>query len=148
MILRVYLTADADGEYESSAYAYRVGNFPIQSEKHFGWTVAEAYLHGLLSLSNYIIRRNIFSKSVGFDFCTGSKQVIRLITTDRLYFLHDHDWHDPDGPVFYIPVLKELYYHKRFYEEREIRWTCLTEVNESDYNIFEKCKETVNSLLL
>ena len=144
----VYLTASADAEYNASAYAYKIGSFSVVSERHLGWTVVEAYLHGYLALSTEIIKKHLYHSAYTYTVCTPSKPVIKLLTTSWLEVLHDNNWKDPEGkPVFYLSVLKELYYHRMFYKERNVNWDILTELNTSSYQLYELCVDKVKSEL-
>ena len=145
----VYLTAGADSDYEISAYAFKVANLPIVLDHHVGWTVVEAYLHGLISLSHYIIYKKLYVNATGFTLCTASKAVQKLITTDYLEQLHNNSWKAPDGEyIFHLPLLKELYYHRIFYKERSKKWSVVTELSENVYQTYESCQSELNELIV
>lgn len=144
----VYLTAGADDNYDASAYAYIVANFPVRSERHRGWTVVEAYLHGLLDLSNFIISKDLYRHVTGFVICTPSQLVINITEHKYLEQLQDIGWKNPNGGyLFHSTILKELYYHHVFYKEREIKWISMTSVGEMEYKLFERCQEQVEKIL-
>jgi len=142
-----YLVAGATEEYNVCAYSYLLGNFPIQSGTHVGWTVVEAYLHGLIELETYVIKKSLTPTVTAFEVCTPSNLVRTLIDTDRLEVLHDNNWVDPDGPVFYIPELQELYYLRMYYKERGIAWRCLSELDQPQYRFFEMCRDHLQTIL-
>ena len=144
----VFLVAGADETYDASAYSFSVGNLSIQSDRRYGWTVVEAYLNGFLQLSNFIIKEKLYRPSKSFILCTASQPVIKLIKTDFLGQLKNNSWRSLDGkPIFYVPILKELYYHKLFYEERGITWDTLTELGDMEYRLYEQCQEKVTLTL-
>ena len=147
--MTVYLTAGADSDYEISAYAFKVGNLPTVLGHHVGWTVVEAYYHGLIALSHYIIYKKLYVNATGFVLCTPSKAVKKLVTTEYLEQLHKNSWKSPDGDyIFYLSLLKELYYHRIFYKERTKKWSVLTELSENVYQIFESCQAELNDLII
>lgn len=146
--MNLYLSAGADAEYKASAYAFIVGNFPVRSDRRLGWTVVEAYAHGLLDASNYIISNHLYGPVKDVVVCTPSKYVLKLVSTDYIQVLHDNGWKSLDGKhVFYLPVLKELYYHRIFYKEREISWSSAQDVTEAEYHLFERCQEKLKMVL-
>lgn len=146
--MNIFLIADADASYDASGYSYSVANFPVKTERKYGWTVVEAYFNGLLSLSNFLIKDEIYKSVTGFVMCTPSKQVINILTTDYLEQLEANSWKSLNSrPLFHVPLLKELYYHRIFYKERNILWTVQTEIGDSEYHQFERCKDYLSSLL-
>ena len=143
----VYLVAGTTESYDVSAYSYMVGNLHVQTNRHVGWTVVEAYLYGFLDLNNYVIKNRIIPTAISFDVCTPSGQIKKIVDTPWLETLQANSWVDPDGPLFYKPLLQELYFHRIYFKERGIQWSCLTELNESEFRSFTKCKDVLQSLL-
>lgn len=144
----VYLTAGTNETFDVSAYTYKVANFPVTSDKRWGWTVVEAHLHGLLELSNFIIKKMLYRSVQEFVVCTSSSLIQKICDTDYLYDLQKNSWKSPDGaPLFHVPLLKELYYHKLFYKERDVSWSILMELGETEYRQYDLCTDRLKQIL-
>lgn len=145
--MNCYLFAGKNEDYTKSAYAFVVSGGAVQCGSHLGWTVQEAYLNGLRDLSDYIIKHHYSKEGSYFELCTPSKMIITVVTTDRLERLHDNHWKNPDGrPLFHVPILQELYYHRLYYKERDIVWGAAQEIAESEYFRVEQCKKAYAAL--
>jgi len=82
------------------------------------------------------------------EVCTPSKMVITLLTTDKLEVLKANGWKNPDGkPLFHVPILQELYWHRLYYKEREVLWDGVNEIDESEMAHVDICRDAVEDLL-
>lgn len=144
----VYLLGNTNKSQSVSAYCYRVSNFPYQTRYSRDWTVVEANLHGLVDLSTNIIRKEIYRSVTGFDLIATSQYIIKCVNTDYLEEMKAGSWKSVDGrPVFYIPLLEQLYFHRIFYKERGITWNVPNEVTAMEVSGFNCCRDHLDSYL-
>ena len=143
-----FLFAGKDEDYVHSAYAFVVAGGRVYTDIRMGWTVQEAYLNGLRDMSNHIIQKNLWEHDPAVELVTPSKMIVTLVTTDKLQKLHDNNWKNPDGkPLFHVPILQELYWHRLYYLERDVIWKAASEVAENEYFRVEQCREVIDSLV-
>ena len=149
--MKIYLAADTNDDFTVSAFGFKLeANTPIVTSKHVGWTVVEAYLNGLRSASDYIIKHQIEVRTKEFRVITPSAYIFRLINTDFINELKSSNWVDPitNCQVIHRPLLESIHMHIRYYHERKVKWFAESDVTQKDADRFMEVLNEAKSILI
>jgi len=112
------IAAVCNGDYSVSAYAAVVDGMDPIARRGRGWTVSGAGIHGLLDLSQAIIKAGIYSGCGEINLVTPIG-IVRKMGDSR--FIDDSSLSGEAWAV-HGSLIREWLFHLEFYRERSVIW--------------------------